>query len=260
MEWTILGSGTSTGVPLISCLCKVCRSKDSKNKRLRASAWVKIKSGKFLRHILIDTSTDLRQQALQWKVNQIDAVLYTHPHADHIHGIDELRSFNYLQKGRIPVYGNSWTCEELQHKFPYIFDPEPVEGGGIPELDLHPFESYAPTIDIVGVSVIPLPVQHGSKEGIGYRIGSCAYIADCSKIPQATFDRLKELDVLILDCIRLEKHRTHFNLEQSLEAISIIKPKKAFLTHLGHDFDHKSWNTKLPQGVQLAYDGLSFSV
>ncbi len=252
MEWTILGSGTSTGVPLISCKCQVCRSKNPKNKRLRASAWIKVKN----RKILIDTSTDLRQQALLRKVDRIDAVLYTHPHADHIHGIDELRSFNYLQQTRIPVYGNAWTCNELQSKFPYIFNPGPVEGGGIPQLDLHFFEGSVAAVDVLGVKVIPLPVRHGSKEGIGYRIGGCAYIADCNEIPPGTLDRLKKLDVLILDCIRLERHRTHFNLEQSLATVSFLKPKKTFLTHLGHDFDHDSWNRKLPKGVQLAYDGL----
>jgi phosphoribosyl 1,2-cyclic phosphate phosphodiesterase len=252
MILTILGCGTSTGVPLISCKCSVCSSRNPKNHRLRASAWVQ-KKGK---SILIDTSTDLRQQALRAKIQRIDAVLYTHPHADHIHGIDELRSYNFIQRSSIPVYGNSWTCDELRHKFNYIFAPGPVEGGGIPQLELHQLDSQAESVDIQGVSVTSISLQHGSKECLGYRIDSVAYVTDCSYIPSLSIERLKGLSVLILDCLRLQPHGTHFHLEQALEMISVLRPKKTFLTHLGHDFDYVKWNRKLPRGVSLAYDGL----
>lgn len=252
MILTILGCGTSTGVPLIHCQCQVCRSKNSKNKRLRASAWVRINGKSFL----IDTSTDLRQQALRAKISRVDAVLYTHPHADHVHGIDELRSFNFIQKAEIPIYGNEWTCSDLRHKFPYIFAPTPVEGGGIPRLSLHQFESDSPYIDVLGEKIIPISLSHGSKECIGYRFDSVAYVTDCSYIPPVSMDRMQSLSVLVLDCLRVEPHGTHFNLDQALETVSKLKPKKTYLTHLGHEFDYTNGSKKLPKGVSFAYDGL----
>ncbi len=256
MTLTILGCGTSTGVPLIGCRCKVCTSKNPKDKRLRASAWLQTQN----RSILLDTSTDLREQALRAKISRVDAILYTHPHADHLNGIDEMRSFNFIQQETIPVYGNSWTCEELRSRFTYIFSPGPVEGGGIPQLELRQFDSQSPFIDVVGVQVIPLSLKHGSKECIGYRINSVAYITDCSHIPPTSLDRLKGLSVLVLDCLRITPHSTHFNLDQALKIISQLKPKKTFLTHMGHDFGYKDWVKKLPKGVQLAYDGLKIKI
>ncbi len=259
-QLTILGSGTSTGVPIPTCKCSVCRSKEPKNHRLRASAWLSYKG----RSILIDTSTDLRQQALTQKIERVDAVLYTHPHTDHIHGIDELRCFNFSQKETIPLYGNSWTCEELRHRFGYIFDPGPVEGGGIPQLELHQFDPTAYSIRkplrIKGVPILPLQLQHGSRECIGYRIESVAYVTDCSYIPEKTLDQMKGLKALVLDCVRPAPHRTHLNLDRALEVISKLKPRKTFLTHLGHEFDHKTWSKKLPKGVALAYDGLKITL
>ncbi|MBL7715054.1 MAG: MBL fold metallo-hydrolase [Bdellovibrionales bacterium] len=257
-EVTVLGCGTSTGVPLIHCKCKVCRSKNPKNHRLRASIWVKSQG----KSILVDTSTDLRAQALANKIPRIDAVLYTHPHADHIHGIDELRSYNYVQKQSIPVYGNDWTRAELLAKFPYIFGtgkegPPKPEGGGVPQLILNAMPSSAPRVDVCGVPVIPIALQHGSKECLGYRFDRVAYVTDCSYIPETSIQRLFGLDVLILDCVRLEPHPTHFNLDQALDLVSKIKPKKTFLTHMGHDFEYLEWKKKLPKGVHLAFDRMT---
>jgi len=252
MVLTVLGCGTSTGVPLIHCKCTVCRSKNQKNKRLRASAWVQVRGKSFL----IDTATDLRQQAMRAKIPRIDAVLYTHPHADHIHGIDELRSFNFIQKSEIPVYGNAWTCDELKTKFPYIFDPGPVEGGGIPLLSLHLIQAHDPFIEVLGEKIVPLPLSHGSKECVGYRIDSVAYVTDCNYIPPLSMERMQGLSVLVLDCLRLEPHGTHFNLDQALDTVSRLKPKKTYLTHLGHEFDYTKQRKKLPKGVSFAYDGL----
>lgn len=251
-EITLLGTGTSTGVPLMFCKCRVCRSKDPKNNRLRAAAWVRTQGKSFL----IDTSTDLRQQAMRHKIPRVDAVLYTHPHADHIHGIDELRSFNFIQRESIPAYGNDWTYNELNKKFEYIFKPGPVEGGGIPQIKLHQLSTQAQSIDIQGVSVIPVSLSHGSMETVGYRIGKVAYVTDCSYIPKHSLDRLKGLSVLILDCLRIAKHGTHFNLDQALEAAREIGAKRTYFTHMSHDFEYASFNKTLPPGIRLGYDGL----
>lgn len=256
LKMIILGSGTSTGVPIPTCGCKVCRSKNPKNQRLRASAWFQVDN----RSLLIDTATDFRYQALRAKINKIDAVLFTHPHADHIHGIDELRSFNYTQKSAIPIYGNEWTTTELKKKFDYIFEPTfKRKGGGIPKLVMHTFDSKSQDLEVSGISVIPISVMHGSKESVGYRIQSVAYITDCSYIPPGSYERLKDLAVLVLDCVRLKPHDTHLNLQRALEVIARIKPKKAYLTHLGHEFDYQDWKKRLPKQVFLAYDGLKIS-
>ena len=253
MILTILGCGTSTGVPLIGCSCTVCRSGNLKNKRLRASAWLQTRE----KSILIDTSIDLRQQALTNRIKRVDAVLYTHPHADHIHGIDELRSYNFLQKTTIPAYGNAWACDELEDKFPYIFKPGPVEGGGVPKIEINRFDpEQTQAIQVHGITIVPIALSHGSRQSVGYRINSIAYVTDCNYIPPSSLDRLRGLDVLVLDCLRLRPHGTHFNLDLALETVSQLRPKKTFLTHMGHDFEYTKWNKKLPKGVALAYDGL----
>jgi phosphoribosyl 1,2-cyclic phosphate phosphodiesterase len=252
---TILGSGTSSGVPLIGCKCAVCRSKNPKNRRLRASAWVQTQG----KSILIDTGPDFREQALRSKIRRIDAVLYTHPHADHCHGIDDLRAYNFVQKGPIPIYGNAWTCEEFPVKFEYIFKsrPVPYEGGGIPSLEVRQFDAQSQSIDVEGISVVPISLEHGKKETVGFRFDSVAYVTDTSYIQPASLERLKGLSVLVLDCVRIEPHRTHLNLEAALEVVEKVRPQKTYLTHLGHEFDSsKESRLKLPRGVSLAYDGL----
>lgn len=253
-ELTILGCGTSTGVPLLFCTCAVCRSKNPKNRRLRTSAWLRA-GGK---SILIDTSTDLRQQALSARIPRVDAILFTHPHADHVSGIDEIRSFNFIQKRRIPAYGNAWTCAELRVRFPYIFAPaKKIEGGGIPLIDLEEFSTKTQTLDIAGVPVRPIALTHGSEECVGYRFDALAYITDCNAIPKTSLDRLRGLDTLILDCLRLAPHGTHLNLERALETVRELRPRRTILTHLGHDFEYRQWTKKLPKGVALAYDGMT---
>jgi phosphoribosyl 1,2-cyclic phosphate phosphodiesterase len=238
---------------MIFCDCGVCRSKNPKNHRLRTSAWLRIGSKNFL----IDTSTDLRQQALNAKIPRIDAILFTHPHADHISGIDEVRSFNFLQKHRIPAYGNAWTCRELKGRYPYIFKPAKVsQGGGIPLIDLHLIRATKPELEIQGISVIPIALSHGSEECVGYRFGSLAYLTDFNEITEKSLRRLRGLDTLILDCLRIAPHGTHLNLERALETVKVLRPRRTVLTHLSHDFDYKTWSKKLPKGVELAYDGM----
>jgi phosphoribosyl 1,2-cyclic phosphate phosphodiesterase len=210
--------------------------------------------------ILIDTSTDLWHQARREKIPRVDAVLYTHPHSDHVSGIDELRAYNYIQQESIPVWGNAWTCRDLPARYPYIFSGHPGEGGGVAQLRLHEFSGAADRIDVLGIPVIPLSLKHGSRECVGYRIDSIAYVTDCSYIPPETLERMKGLSVLILDCLRIRPHGTHFHLDQALEVVSQVRPKRTFLTHLGHDFDYAKTNRMLPKGVSLAYDGLKIRV
>lgn len=205
---------------------------------------------------MIDTSTDLRQQAIRFGVDRIDAIFFTHPHADHVAGIDEVRSFNMKQGDSIPAYANQWTESELKKRFSYIFSPGKVEGGGIPQITLTRILKTTKSIKFNGVEVIPVRVKHGSKWVLGYRFDSIAYVTDCSYIPSESLSLLRELDVLVLDCLRLAPHRTHLNLEKALEVINVLTPRRTILTHLGHDFDYQTWKRKLPKNVELAFDGM----
>jgi len=251
MQVTILGSGTSTGVPAIGCRCPVCTSGDPKNRRSRASIFIRREET----GLLIDTSTDLRLQAMTHGVDRIDAVLYTHAHADHVHGIDELRSFNWLQQGPIPCYGNRATITQLKARFGYVFSNGSGPGYK-PQLIPHELEGAR---EIGGVLVEPIDIVHGEDRIYGYRIGAMAYVTDCSAIPDASRVRLRGLDLLIVSAIRYDAHPTHFTLAQALAAIEDLKPRRAVLTHLSHVFDYETVNRQLPTGVELAYDGMVLS-
>lgn len=251
MKILFLGSGTSTGVPSMCCDCEVCLSSDPKNKRLRASVLVSNNG----HNILIDTSTDLRQQCLTHQIKHVNSVLYTHHHADHVHGIDELRSFNFFNKTVIPCYGNESTMQELEKRFRYIFKGTEQIGGGIPQLELHTFNEEP--FFLGEMSVQPLEITHGKLNISGYKIQNAAYITDCSAIPEKTQKKLVGLDVLILNALGYDPHPTHFNLGQALAAIKVLKPKRAILTHINHKFDHSLVSKDLPENVELAYDGLT---
>ncbi len=203
---------------------------------------------------MIDVSPDFRTQALRHEIPHLDAVLLTHPHFDHIGGIEELRSYNYIQNARIPVYGSRWTRTEIQKRYHYLFSKKRYEGGGIARIDLHPIKDFHP-ITIGSLRFLPIPYPHGSNTSLGFRYGNTAYIPDCSSLPKAALDRLQDLDHLILDCIQLKPHRTHLNLEAALDWAKRIGARKTYLTHLGHAFDYASWNRKLPKKIELAYDG-----
>ncbi|MBI5885447.1 MAG: MBL fold metallo-hydrolase [Deltaproteobacteria bacterium] len=253
MRLVILGCGTSTGVPLIGCRCNVCTSTDARNRRTRSSALIEAGGG----HILIDTATDLRQQALANGIERIDAVLYTHHHADHIHGIDDLRSFNMVQQGReIACYGNAATVERIRATFNYIFR-EDVNDGWKPNLTTTvvdgPFELF-------GERVIPVPLRHGAMSIYGWRVGDMAYLTDCSAIPLESMALLKGLEVLIVGALRDRPHPTHFTIQQAVEAAATIAPKRTILTHMGHNVDYVKDSAALPLGVELAYDGMVVEV
>ncbi len=250
MRVTILGSGTSSGVPVIGCTCSVCQSQDPKDKRLRASAWLELDED---RALLIDTATDLRQQVLRFGVRRVDAVLYTHAHADHLHGIDELRLFNLWQQCSIPCYANAEAAGRIRTYLTYIFDGGPAKSFR-PGLEL--LEVDAP-FEAAGEPIIPVPMMHGDLSVFGYRIRDFAYLTDVSRIPDESYPLLADLDVLVIDALRPEPHPTHFSLGEALAEVERIGPGRTYLTHLSHHMGHETINKGLPSGVELAYDGLT---
>jgi len=245
---TLLGTGTSVGVPTIGCTCEVCLSTDERDKRLRASVLVEHNGAQ----ILIDTSTDFRQQALRVGLNRLDAVLITHCHADHIFGLDDIRPLNYRQ-GPIPFYANEVAWQAIRDVFGYIFRKGTYKGGGLPQLIPHTI--YGP-FNLCGLDITPVEVIHGKLVVLGFRINNFAYVTDTNFIPDESCEKLMELDLLILDALRYQKHPTHLSLEESLEYIERLKPRRALLTHINHEILHERTNKELPEGVELAYDGL----
>lgn len=254
MKITVLGSGTSSGVPTIGCTCQVCTSLSPKNKRLRSSCLFEVGN----KNILIDTSPDLREQSLKHKISRIDAVLYTHIHADHIHGIDELRMFNVIQKQAIPIFGEEGTIHHLTKNFSYIFRPSTTSYTFIPRLEPH---IVSGEFDCLGILVQMIPCQHGPDWfTYNYRIGNAAWLTDTNGISEESLKLLQDLDVLFLDGLRPKPHKTHFHLEEALRAAQKIAAKKTYLIHLTHDYDHDEFNKTLPKGVALAYDGLQIQL
>jgi phosphoribosyl 1,2-cyclic phosphate phosphodiesterase len=247
---TFLGTGTSSGVPSIGCACDVCTSADPRDKRLRPSIFVEVPGRA---SILVDTSPDLRQQALTYRIGRIDAILFTHSHADHILGLDEIRRFNFMQSGAIPCYATPDVWANIRRTFHYIFDGKPRRGGGIPSIETH---DIAGPFAVGGVQVVPVALLHGNDPILGFRFGGFAYLTDCSAIPDESWPLLENVDTLVIDALREKKHSTHFNVDEALEAIERIGPRRAYLTHMAHDLGHAATNARLPAGVELAYDGL----
>lgn len=251
---TVLGSGTSHGVPMVGCGCATCRSSDPHDQRLRTSIYIHVpdRGG-----ILVDTSPDLRQQALQNRITRVDAVLFTHNHADHILGFDELRRFNAMKGGAMPCYADARTWETLRRTFYYVFDGHERQGGGIPQVEAH--EITGP-LSVLDVDVRPVPLLHGTQPILGFRFGAFAYLTDASAIPDASWPLVEGVDTLIINALRHRPHPTHFTVDQALEAIARIRPRRAYLTHMCHDLPHAETSAHLPAGVELAYDGLAFDV
>ncbi|HEV2501353.1 MAG TPA: MBL fold metallo-hydrolase [Terriglobia bacterium] len=248
MRLTFLGTGTSTGVPTLGCRCSTCTSADPRDQRTRSSVLLEY-SG---RAVVIDTSPDFRQQGLRERLDRLDAVVFTHTHADHVFGLDDVRVFNMRQKAAIPIYADSTSMANIRRIFDYIFRAN-YAPGGIPQLDPRLIEG---PFELWGARMIPLPVLHGELPVLGFRFGNTAYITDFSVIPESTFALIEGVDVLILDALRHKPHPTHSTLEQSLGIVERIKPGRAFFTHIAHELAHEATNAALPAGVQLAYDGL----
>ena len=250
----VLGSGTSTGVPVIGCDCAVCRSDDPRNQRTRCSVLVKLPMG----NLLIDTSPEMRLQLVRERVKLVHAIAFTHHHADHLFGLDDARIFPQALGGPVPIYCEPETEEMIRRVFHYAFEDRArsFHAGGVPKIE---FERIGPGVpfSVLGQAILPVRLDHGRFRVLGFRIGDLAYCTDVSSIPDETWPLLEGLDTLILDALRVEPHPTHFSLEQALGAIERLKPKRAYLTHLSHGFDHARTEATLPPRVALAYDGLT---
>ena len=245
---TVLGSGTSMGVPTIGCDCAVCHSSDPHDKRTRPSVAVEY-DGKL---ILIDTTPDFREQAIREHITHVDAVIYTHTHADHILGIDDLRPLSFHRPARIPLYARPEASAFLRTMFSYIFEDD-YKFGGIAKVELKDIDG---PIQLFGKSFEPVTVIHGEAEIYGYRFGTAAYLTDFSSIPEASFGKLQGLDILFLDALRHRPHPTHSTVENSLQIVERLKPKRAFFTHICHDLPHEATNATLPRNVRLSHDGM----
>lgn len=250
---TVLGSGTSVGVPTIGCSCKVCRSDDPRNRRLRPSVCLRWDGTT----VVIDTGPDFRQQALAHGLEKVDAVLFTHAHADHVLGLDDLRPFNFVQRGPIPVYASEQTLNVIRRIFSYIFHDGPSESSR-PKIDPRVFPGEP--ILINGIEFVPIPVKHGSGECHGFRFGNHAYLTDHSEIPEQSLALLEGVETIFLDALRYKPHPTHSTVEQSLRTVERLKPRAAYFTHISHDLDHERAQSLLPEGVWLAYDGLELEL
>jgi phosphoribosyl 1,2-cyclic phosphate phosphodiesterase len=249
---TFLGSGTSMGVPTLGCGCEVCRSTDPRNRRTRPSIRLEF-AGKV---VLVDTGPDFHAQALREGVSHVDAVLYTHGHADHVLGFDDLRPLSFRHPNHLPLYADDETADTIERVFDYTFRKEnryPTSA----RVQLHRIDPAAGAgIDLFGACFQRVPVLHGRQEITGYRFGSAAYLTDMSDIPERSIPLLQNLDVLILDALRRDPHPSHSHLHRSIGFVEQLRPKRAFFTHLSHDFDHQPTEDSLPEGMHLAYDGL----
>jgi phosphoribosyl 1,2-cyclic phosphate phosphodiesterase len=249
MQLTMLGVGSSAGTPVVGCQCNTCLSEDPRNKRTRCSSLITLNSGE---HILIDTGPDLRTQSLREQIQQVDAVLYTHTHADHLHGIDDLRAFCQLQRKQIPLYAKEDAVEHIKQKFGYVLR-EPSNFWDLPVLRIEPVQGPFQLFDTL---ITPIPVMHGKIQIFGYRIGKMAYLTDVSEIPETSFSLLTDLDLLLIDCLREAPHPTHIHIEQSLQYVSRINAQKSYLIHMTHELSYQDLTNKLPKSVFVGFDGL----
>jgi len=252
--FTFLGTGTSTGVPMIGCECAVCRSTNPRNHRFRCGVLVTTTEG----NILIDTPTELRLQLLRQRVGVVHAVLFTHYHADHIFGLDDLRPIPWRLGGPVPLYCTAEVEGKIRSTFAYAFGPaaEQLSAGFIPKLVFHRITNEP--FRVLDQLIVPVPLEHAHFDVFGFRIDDVAYCTDVSHIPRESMARLHGVRVLILDALRRQPHPAHFGLDQALDVIAQLGPERAYLTHMSHDLDYETVNPQLPRGVEMAYDGLQF--
>ena len=253
MQLTMLGVGSSAGTPVVGCGCATCVSVDVRNKRTRCSSLITLDSGE---NILIDTGPDLRNQALRENITRVDAVLYTHTHADHLHGIDDLRAFCQIQRQQIPIYAKQDAVEHIRQKFGYALREPMANFWDLPVLRA---ETISAPFNLFGMNITPIPVLHGRSQIFGYRIGNMAYMTDVSEIPESSFALLENLDVVLLDCLREAAHPTHINIEQSLAYMGRIKAKQSYMIHMTHDLEYATLTNKLPKNTYVGFDGLKLS-
>jgi phosphoribosyl 1,2-cyclic phosphate phosphodiesterase len=247
---TFLGTGTSHGVPMIGCTCGVCTSDDPRDARSRPSIYVELPD----LAVLVDTTTDLRAQALRFRVTRVDAILFTHSHADHVMGLDEIRRFNAIQKTRIPGFADAHTASEIRRTFGYIFEVHATRGGGLPQIELF---TLAGEFCLGRTPITPVPLRHGERLVLGYRIGPFAYLTDCSAVPDDSWALLAGVDLLVVDALRHRPHPPHFTVREALAVVDRLRPSGAWFTHIAHDLPHAATCAQLPAGVELAYDGLT---
>ena len=247
---TFLGAGTSAGIPVVGCECEICRSQDPRDKRLRPSVFLELEDGT---RVLVDTTPDFRTQALANKIGGVDLILFTHYHADHIMGLDDVRPFNFRQKAVIPCLGDASTLAALRRVYSYAWDPSVPQGGGLPRLRL--FEIRGP-FSVGRVEVQPVPLLHGTHPILGFRLGAFAYLTDCSEIPDLSWPLLEGLDVLVLDALRHRPHSTHFTLAEAVETAERVDAGQTYFTHMCHDLPHEETCAGLPERMTLAHAGL----
>jgi phosphoribosyl 1,2-cyclic phosphate phosphodiesterase len=253
LKVTFLGTGTSHGVPMIGCDCAVCRSSDPRDTRLRPSIVVETAGA----CVLVDAGPDLRVQALRHGIRRLDAILFTHGHADHILGIDDVRRFNALMKGPMPCYGDARTLADIRQTFHYVFDAATPKGGGLPALDLREVDG---AIAVGDLTAIPIPLWHGTRPILGYRFDRFAYLTDCNALADEAWPRLEGLDAVVIDALRDQPHPTHFSLGEAVEAARRIGARRTLFTHMCHHLAHEATNATLPAGMRLAHDGLTLDL
>ncbi len=251
-----LGTGTSTGVPSIGCDCATCTSENSKNKRTRCSLILGLPEG----NLLIDTTPDLRQQFLRERIGIAHSLLFTHDHADHLFGLDDVRSFNYFLAGPLPTFCEEFVEQRIRRSFDYAFAADaPHSGGGVPQFAFQRIAVNEP-FSALGQRILPIRLGHGRFRVLGFRFGNIAYCTDTNLIPEASLPFLENLDVLILDALRPRPHSTHFSLDQAIAVARQLRPKQTYFTHMSHELEHEATNATLPVGMELAYDGLRLEI